>query len=90
MTLKYTTKETEKIIKSLKSKNSRGYVQIPKKIVKVSTPFILTPLTSIRNNSLSSGIFPSWSKCTEIKPLYKKGDRMNISNFRRISLPTFF
>jgi len=39
MKLKYTTpKEIEKMIKSLKSKNSHGYDGIPMKILKVSTP----------------------------------------------------
>ena len=60
MTLKYTTpKLTEKIIKSLKSKNSHGYDGIPMKILKLSTPFITSPLTYICSKSLSSGIFPS-------------------------------
>ena len=57
--LKYTTsKENEKIIKSLKSKNSHGYDGIPIKILKVSTPFITSPLSYICNISLSSGFFP--------------------------------
>jgi len=91
MKLKYTTpKEIEKIIKSLKSKNSHGYDGIPMKILKVSTPFITFPLTYICNKSLSSGIFPSRLKFSEIKPLHKKGDRTDITNFRPISLLTTF
>ena len=50
MKLKYTTpKEIEKMIKSLKSKNSHGYDGIPTKILKLSTPFITSPLTFICN-----------------------------------------
>jgi len=75
MRLKYTTpKEVEKITKSLKSKSSHGYDGIPMKFVKVSTPFITSLLTYICNKSLLSGIFPSWLKFSEIKPLHKKGD----------------
>ena len=60
MKLKYTTpKEIEKIIKSLQSKNSHGYDWILMKILKVSTPFITSPLTYVCNKSLLSGIFPS-------------------------------
>ena len=89
MKLKYTTpKEIEKIIKSLKSKNSHGYDGIPMKILKVSTPFITSPLTYIRNKSLSSCILPSRLKFSEIKPLHKKGDRKDINNFRPTSLLT--
>jgi hypothetical protein len=53
------------------------------KILKVSTSFI-TPLTYICNKSISSGIFPSWLKFSEIKPLHKKGDTTDITNFRPI------
>ena len=49
------TGETEKIIKSLKTKNSCGY---DIKILKFSAPFIISPLTYICNKSLSSGFFP--------------------------------
>ena len=58
--LKYTTlKEVEKIIKSLKSKNSHGYDGIPMKILEVSTPLITSPLTNICKESLSPSVFPS-------------------------------
>ena len=59
MKLKYTRpKEIEKIIKSLKSRNSHGYDEIPTKILKGSTPFITSHLTNIRNKSLSLVFFP--------------------------------
>jgi len=58
------------------------------KILKVSKPFITSPLTYICNKSLSSGIFPSQLKFSEIKPLHKKGDRLDITNFILISLLT--
>jgi len=71
--IKYTTtKEIKEIIKSLKSKNSHGYDKIPMKILQVSTPCIISPLTYICNKSLSSGIFPSRLKFSSIKPFYKK------------------
>jgi len=91
MKLKHTTpKEIEKIIKSLESKISHGYDGIPVKILKVSTPFITSPLTDICNKLLSSGIFPSRLKFYEIKPLHKKGDGTDITNFITISLLTSF
>jgi len=39
---------------------------------------------------LSSGIFPSRLKFSEIKPLFKKRDKPNISNYRPISILTPF
>jgi len=48
-----TTYEIDKIIKSLKTKNSYGYDEIPIKILKLSAPFIISPLTHICNKSHS-------------------------------------
>jgi Notch-like protein len=84
------TKEVENIIKSLKPKNSHGYDEISVKLLKISSPFICSPLTYTCNKSLSSGIFPTGSKYSEIKPLFKNGDRTNMTNYRSISLLTSF
>ena len=53
------TKEVSEIIKSLKWKNSHGYDEIPIKIMKISLPYIISPLTYSCNRSLSTGIFPT-------------------------------
>ena len=47
-----TTYEIGKIIHSLKSKDSHGYDEISSKILKVSAPYILSPLTYIFNKML--------------------------------------
>jgi hypothetical protein len=70
-----TTHETEKIIKSLKSKNSYGYDEISTRILKVSAPYVLSPLTHIFNRVLSTGVFPERLKFAQVKPLYKKGEK---------------
>jgi hypothetical protein len=68
------TKEISEIIKSLKWKNSRGYDEIPIRILKISLPFIVSPITHthththiyiyiyVCNKSLSTGIFPTQLK----------------------------
>ena len=53
-----TTGEIEKIIKELKSKRSCGYVEITTEILKISSPFIVSTLTTyICNRMLSTGTF---------------------------------
>jgi len=84
------TRQVKNIIKSLKLKNSHRYDKISTKLLKISSPFISSPLTHICNKSLSSEIFPDHLKFSEIKPLFKKGDKINISNYRPISLLTSF
>jgi Notch-like protein len=82
--------EIETIIKSLKLSNSHGYDESSVKILKVSSQFICSPLTKICNKSLLTGIFPAHRKYSEIKPLFKKGDKYTMSNCRPISLLTSF
>ena len=52
-----TTNEINKILYSLKCKDSYGYDEILTRILKVSAPYILSPLTYIFNKILSTGIF---------------------------------
>jgi hypothetical protein len=49
-----TTKQTEQIIKALKTKNSYGY-EISTKILKISCPFISSPVNYICNEMLFLG-----------------------------------
>jgi hypothetical protein len=44
-----TTYEIDKIIHSIKSKDSSGYDEISSRILKVSAPYVLSPLTFIVN-----------------------------------------
>jgi len=85
-----TTYEINKILKSLKPRNSCEYDEIPIKILKLSAPLINSPLNYICNQSLSSGAFPERLKCTIIKPVYKKGDKILTTNYRPIPLLTSF
>jgi hypothetical protein len=84
---KYTsTKELEKIIKSIRTKNAHGYNEISVNILKWSAPFISSPLTYIFNKSLELGSFPSRLKYSTVIPVFKAGDRLKMSNFKPISL----
>jgi hypothetical protein len=69
-----TSTEIAKIIESLIPKCSYGYTEIPVKEHKISSPFIICPVTHICNKMLSSGIFPDRLKYAEIRQLFKNGD----------------
>jgi exonuclease III len=84
------SKEVERIIRSLRLKNSHGYDEISTKILKISAPFISSPLNYILNKSTISGIFPTRLKYSIVKPLFKKGDKEDMTNYRPISLLTSF
>jgi hypothetical protein len=82
--------EIKSIILSLKSKNLSGYVQITCKILKAYAFLISGPLSHIFNHSLNTGVFPDCLKISIVKPLFKKGDKSSMTNYRPISLLTVF
>ena len=47
---------------------------------------ISQPLTYIANLMLTTGVFPTRLKTAIIKPIYKKGDKAQIKNYRPIAL----
>jgi len=83
-------KEIEDVVSFLKMKDSHGYDGISIKVLKQNIPYILSPLTYICNLMISKGIFPTILKFVEIKPLCKKGEMVNIFNYRPIFLLTSF
>jgi len=85
-----TTTEIENIIKPLKSKNLCGYDEVSAKLLKITAPFISSPLNYICNKVITKGIFPDRLKYSAIKPLYKKGNKKDVSNYKPISLLTSF
>ena len=78
--------EMEKIIDSLKSSNSSGLDGISNNLLKISKPFITHPLVHIVNLSFSTGYFPKCLKLSKIIPVFKKGDKKEVSNYRPITL----
>jgi hypothetical protein len=57
-----TTYEIEITIKELRSGKSCGYDEITARILKISSPFIVSPLTYICNRMLTTGTFPERPK----------------------------
>jgi hypothetical protein len=81
-----TEEEVVSLAKNLKDKLTAGYDDIPKNLVKQCIQLIKVPLTHIYNVSLRSGVFPDEWKAAKVKPLYKKGDRYDIQNYRPITI----
>ena len=78
--------EVERIIGTLKNKNSSGFDEVSNKILKGITTGISTPLSILINKSLSEGIFPTEMKKADTIPLYKNKDKHDKNNYRPISL----
>ena len=76
----------DKIINDISAKNSSGPDGISTKLLKLVKHDLISPLTNIVNQTLSTGIFPDRLKIAKVIPIYKKGDSLSAENYRPISL----
>ena len=84
-------REVLSIINKLKNKTSSGKDGISNKLLKSIKSEISEAIAIIINQSILTGIFPDQLKLAKVKPLYKKGDKCCLNNYRPISLlPTIF
>lgn len=79
-------KKVIKIINELRTSASPGFDNVTVKLLKLFSTNFAKPITHLINTSLKCGIFPPNYKKTIITPIYKSGERMEISNYRPISL----
>ena len=84
-----TVVEVAGIIKSLQNKTCRINDFSPA-ILKRNCHLIVIPLTQLLNQSFQQGKFPNKLKHAQVIPLYKKGARSDINNYRPISLLNIF
>ena len=63
-----------------------GLNTIPNKILKCSKNVISQSLADIFNASIQSGIFPDDFKIARVTPIFKEGEKGDVSNYRPISI----
>lgn len=80
------TKELQQIITELKNGKTPGTDGIQAETLKKITMNIVDPLRHLINKIFETGIFPRVFKIGVVKPIYKKGDKMLVSNYRPIIL----
>ena len=80
-----TPTEIESIIKDFDSSKSVGPNSLPPKLLKHIAPIVSIPISNIYNKSLQ-GVYPKGLKLSKINPIHKKGSKLDISNYRPISL----
>lgn len=71
-------------------KSSAGHDDFPGTLFIYIYDIILEPLIYLINLSLSNGTFPEILKISKVVPLYKKGSRNDINNYRPIALQSIF
>ena len=82
------TTETEilKAILDLKVSKASDPSSIPTSCFKMIAPIIGPLLSDIFNECITDGVFPSCLKIASIKPLHKKNSKLEVGNYRPISL----
>lgn len=82
--------EVSDIIRNLSNRKAPGYDNISSLAIKLVLENIIDVLVYLINFSLSSGEFPDELKISIVKPLFKKNDKLDPSNYRPISLLSIF
>ena len=80
-----TESEIRELVTSLKSA-APGYDNLRSSILKLSLPFICTPLTQISNLPLQEGVFLDELKIANVIPLFKSDDPELFDNYRPVSV----
>jgi hypothetical protein len=84
-----TANEVESIMKGLKGSSSTGFDEIPERIVKSSVE-IKKQLDHSYNISFQTGIFPNELKVARFIPIFKRGERHDLANYRPIPILLVF
>lgn len=78
--------EVDSILSKLKTNKTPGPDKIENSTLKQLSGALKTPLTNIYNAIMKTGNTPSEWNASEIRILYKKGSRVDIANYRPLSL----
>ena len=74
------------MIQNLDPNKAHGHDQISIRMLKLCSNSICKPLEIIFNRCLETGTFPNEWKKGNVVPVFKKGDKQILKNYRPISL----
>ena len=73
-------------LRCMKLNKAAGHDMLPAKLLKLGSDILCLSMTYLMNMCFSSGTFPCNLKCADVCPIFKKGDTMEIANYRPISI----
>ena len=83
------THDVKSVILNLKNSSS-SVKTYPTKVLKIIEPIVSPILTKFINKSITNSFFPDSLKTARVIPIFKGGDKSNISNYRPISILPIF
>ena len=75
-----------KLLKNIDISKATGINNLPGRFLMDGIVILAKPVTEICNLSIKSRVFPDLWKLVKLKPIFKKGSRVDPSNYRPISL----
>lgn len=85
-----TVDEVIKTVMELASKRSKDHFGLTNNLVKDSIKCIANPLTILINKCFEQGVFPDVLKTTKVHPIFKKGSKDQLSNYRPVAIVPVF
>lgn len=77
---------TTAYLSKIEIRKSTGHDGLSPKILKLSTPSLADPLTTLFNYCIRTSTLPSSWKMSNVSPIYKKGDTSDENNYRPVSV----
>ena len=74
------------VISKLETKKAKGFDLISARTIKENYLTLVPVLVELLNQTIRTSVFPDRLKIARVKPLFKKGCRTNMSNYRPISI----
>ena len=84
--IRFSEDDIAKIIQNLDPNKAHGHDQISIRMLKICGKTICKPLECIFRECLNTGLFPLEWKKANLVPVYKKGDKQCLINYRPVSL----
>ena len=82
----FSARDVKLELENLKIDKAAGPDEIPSIVLKECAAQLATPLFCLFKKSLETGVLPSEFKQAKITPIFKKGSRVDVGNYRPVSM----